>query len=258
MRHIGNVHTGIGSIFGKARERLAKEVSPLSEKVITRGRQRVEEELEDRLPDLDEEAERELEDQGYRRKSRRGKEPSEEPVDEESMDRLPPASREEILDSAMGFVDVLAGLPMSPGVESALSGIDALLGDLTGGYVGDADDREDRQDTRQRGRRARQEEHWAQQDERREEHHDKERNHHGARRAKHFVKQDQRRADREDDETDGLVAIGNIEEGFWGDSWKESDDQRFRRVDDFGQNVDFGDYGYGSEGLELIGNIEDC
>lgn len=44
--------------------------------------------------------------------------------------------------------------------------------------------------------------------------------------------------------TDGLVQIGNVDD-FWGDSWQESDDQRFYDEDQFNPNYNVDSYGYG-------------
>ena len=45
---------------------------------------------------------------------------------------VPPATRGEVLDAAQGMVDALAGLPMTRGVEAALSGLGVLVNGIAG------------------------------------------------------------------------------------------------------------------------------
>lgn len=274
MRHVGNVHTGIGSIFDKVRAKISPGISRLSDKALKRGEQQLSERLDDELPDAEAE-ERELQAAEERRLEARGRR------------RLPPASRGEVLDAAQGLVDVLAGLPMSAAVESALNGIDALVGDLSEASLGD-DPEGDRQlldaaallRTRLRGMGATSQQSFVDGGVLLRVTHEEDDAASVARMAQVVAEEqdvgvqvepatfgsriffdldarsgalsildEMEREGRihirgaEDEESEGLVSIGNIED-FWGDSWAEADDQRFEDEDDFGSSYSIPSYGY--------------
>lgn len=128
MRVVGNIFRDIGS---KVRPAFGR----LGDRVVNRGEQHLAHQIDDELPDLSEDdgegdlggGEGQLNAPGGRLGGGEGSLGG-----RRRRSRIPPPTRGEVIDAAQGMVDALAGLPMTEGVEAALSGIGELMADVAG------------------------------------------------------------------------------------------------------------------------------
>lgn len=271
MRHVGNIFRDIG-------QRVRPAMGRLGGRAVQRGEQHLAYEIDERLPPL---ADEDDEDDAPVASAPRGR-------------SMPPATRGEVLDATQGLVDVLAGMPQTRGVQAALAGVGALMGEVTRTdrrFDGDGDGlpdfdsmnerqlrayvkartreqgREGRQSAREAGQRSRQSARQAVRNDRQDDQDDA---------AGSFLghsEQDQWGDHNEADQfgTEGLVTIGNVLDQWGPGLWDTEDTFMGDDVDQFGSGYDddeidqFGDDDLdddgedddGASGFVSIGNVHD-